>query len=43
MAYWKQTRWDCYRLIAPGLCLDFRDYDKLYRYCLRHSINAMVV
>ena len=42
MFYWKQIGWNRFQLLGPGVSQDFVDYDKLYRYCLRHGINAMV-
>ncbi len=43
MYYWKQVRYDTYRLIGGGATQDFRDYAKLYAYCVRHGIDATCV
>lgn len=39
MAHWKQIGWNCYRLMAPGHHKDFSNFEALFSYCRKHSLN----
>lgn len=38
--YWKQVRWDEYRLMVGTDLFTFRDYVSLWIYCNAHNIDA---
>lgn len=40
--YWKQIRWDKYRLVGGTEIKDFPNYESLYNYCQKNKIDAQV-
>ena len=42
--HWKKTSWNNYRLVETcGKIHDFKTYEELYSFCLKHSIDAVCV